>query len=197
MRLTSKVALVTGATYGIGTTILERLAEEGASVVYRERGRQGNERTDVRHAIAHHHAGTWPKNLARSTVTLAWADRHRRRLMMTDDSGEAFLLDLSDATRLAEGDGLALEGGGWLAVRAAAEAVADIRCAGAEELARIAWHIGNRHAPVQVLAGGILRILDDHVLIAMVHGLGGTVDRLVAPFQPEGGAYEGSVHAHG
>lgn len=150
----------------------------------------------MRHAISRHPAGSWPAESAQASITLAWADRHRRRLMMTDDNGHAFLLDLPETVRLAEGDGLALEGGGWIMVRAAVEAVADILCSSNEQLARIAWHIGNRHAPLQVLEGGALRILDDHVLVAMVEGLGGTVERAIAPFHAEGGAYMASGHNH-
>jgi urease accessory protein len=116
---------------------------------------------------------------------------------MTDDDHREFLLDLPHAAQLADGDGLPLAGGGWIAVRAAAEAVADIGCENPAAMARIAWHIGNRHAPLQVLDGGRLRILDDHVLIAMIEGLGGRVDRLTAPFHAEGGAYGGSTAQHG
>ncbi|MEK7245719.1 MAG: urease accessory protein UreE, partial [Pseudomonadota bacterium] len=57
------------------------------------------------------------------------------------------------------------------------------------------WHIGNRHVPVQVLPDGVLRILDDHVLVDMVRGLGAGVVRHRAPFAPEAGAYAGG-HKH-
>ena len=124
-----------------------------------------------------------------ATVTLAFADRHRRRIRLTDDAGQPFLLDLPDATRLADGDALVLEHGGHIRVAAAIEAVADITCRDAAHAARVAWHIGNRHTPVQVLPDATLRIADDHVLVAMAEGLGATVRRHDAPFSPEPGAY--------
>lgn len=155
----------------------------------------------MRRAVAHHVAGSWPAREAAASVTLAYADRHRRRIKLTDDAGEAFLLDLERAVHLADGDGLALEGGGFIRVKAAEEAVLDIRCTGAGHAARVAWHIGNRHTALQVLPGGRLRILDDHVLKAMLEGLGATVTETHAPFQPEPGAYanghdHGAGHAH-
>lgn len=131
------------------------------------------------------------------SVTLPFDQRHRRRIKMTDDAGEAFLLDLPDAVLLSDGDGLVLDDGGVIAVRAAAEPVADVHCASPEMAARIAWHIGNRHTAVQVLGDGVLRIADDHVLVGMVEGLGARVVRTVAPFEPEGGAYSPGGHGHG
>lgn len=116
---------------------------------------------------------------------------------MTDDAGEAFLLDLAKPVVLADGDGLALEGDGVIRVRAADEPVADVRAVTAAETARLAWHIGNRHTPVQVLADGTLRIHDDHVLVAMLEGLGAGVTRRLAPFAPEPGAYAGAADGHG
>jgi urease accessory protein len=116
--------------------------------------------------------------------------------LVADDGGE-FLLDLPEALVLREGDGLGLDDGTWLAVRAADEEVCDISCPTPEALARIAWHLGNRHLPVQVVAGG-LRIRDDHVIVAMLEGMGAAVTRRKAPFDPEGGAYaRGHTHAHG
>ena len=144
-------------------------------------------------------SGSWDESPA-ATVTLAFDERHRRRIRMTDDDGRPFLLDLADAVLLGDGDGLELEDGGVIAVKAAVEPVADIHCADAETAARIAWHIGNRHTPLQVLAGGVLRIRDDHVLVAMVEGLGAVVTRATAPFAPEGGAYassQGQGHGNG
>jgi len=141
-------------------------------------------------------AGNWPADAAVGEVTLAFDERHRRRLRMTDDTGEPFLLDLAKAVVLVDGDGLALDGDGYIRVRAAAEPVADIRAETAAETARLAWHIGNRHTPVQVLDDGTLRIRDDHVLVAMLEGLGAFVSRRLAPFSPEPGAYAGDGHGH-
>lgn len=150
----------------------------------------------MRHAISHHPAGSWAADTAVASVTLPFEERHRRRVRLTDDAGEPFLLDLDHAVRLGDGDGLALEGGGMIAVRAAEEAVYDIRCRDAVHAARVAWHIGNRHASLQVLADGGLRILRDHVLKDMLVGLGAEVIESVAPFAPESGAYSGG-HGHG
>ncbi len=151
----------------------------------------------LRHAVAVSRAGAWPEQRAEATVTLTFNDRHRRRFRLTDDHGRPFLLDLATATRLANGDGLEMDDGGWLCVIAADEPVATIRAATPRAVARIAWHLGNRHTPVEVRPDGSLRILDDHVLVAMVEGLGGRVSRSQAPFNPEAGAYSGQGHGHG
>ncbi len=143
----------------------------------------------MRRAVEFIPAGGWPQCDCTGTVTLAFDDRHRRRIRMTDDAGEPFLLDLAAAVRLADGDGLGLEGGGIVRVAAASEPVADVVCATAEECVRIAWHMGNRHTAVQILSPCSLRIQDDHVLVSMAEGLGGEVSRTRAPFAPEPGAY--------
>jgi len=150
----------------------------------------------MRRAIDAKPAGTWG-DAPTSSVTLAFEDRHRRRIRMHDDAGEPFLLDLAEATQLRDGDGLMLQEGGVIAVRAAEERVADITARTTVNATRIAWHIGNRHTPLQVLADGTLRITYDHVLIAMVEGLGAAVTEGVASFQPEGGAYAAGHHDHG
>ena len=133
--------------------------------------------------------------MALDTVTLAYLDRHRRRIRLVAGSGEAYLLDLPRAHHLVEGDGLELEGGGYLRVRAAAEPVLEITAADPAGLLRIAWHLGNRHLPLQV-TGERLRIRADHVIAEMVTGLGGRIIQLEAPFDPEIGAYAADHYAH-
>jgi len=141
--------------------------------------------------------GHWPRGEARATVTLAFDDRHRRRMKLKDDGGAEFLLDLPQATVLEEGDGLALSDGGWLAVRAAPEALMEVTAHSPEQLARLAWHIGNRHLPAQIGRDRIL-LRDDAVIGEMLVGLGAHVHRVSAPFSPEGGAYDGHMpgYAH-
>ncbi len=130
------------------------------------------------------------------TVTLAHDERHRRRIRLVSDGGTDFLLDLAETHRLAEGDLLALDNGRFLQVRAAPEPVLEVEAANPVELARLAWHLGNRHTPVQVLEDGKLRLRDDHVLAAMLEGLGASVTRRTVPFSPEHGAYAGHGHGH-
>src|SRR5437899_5775366 len=149
----------------------------------------------MRRAIAVHHRGYWPEDAAIDTVTLAYLDRHRRRIRLVTDSGQAFLLDLPRAHHLVEGDGLELEGGGYVRVRAAAEPLFEIMTANHADLLRIAWHLGNRHLPVQI-AGARLRVRADHVIAEMVTGLGGEIVALEAPFDPETGAFA-IAHHHG
>lgn len=115
-------------------------------------------------------------------------------MRLTDDAGEPFLLDLERPHVLADGDGLLLAEGGVIAVHAAAEPVVDVTAVDIVAMARLAWHIGNRHAPLQVLADGGLRIRDDPVLISMLKGLGARVVRRSAAFAPEGGAYATDHH---
>jgi urease accessory protein len=142
----------------------------------------------MRRAIAVHRRGAWPEEAALDTITLAYVDRHRRRIRLVADSGEAYLLDLPRAHHLVDGDGLELEGGDYLRVRAAPEPVFEIEAADPADLLRIVWHLGNRHLPLQV-AGARVRIGADHVIAEMVAGLGGRITRLEAPFDPETGAY--------
>ncbi len=143
----------------------------------------------MRRAISVRRSGGWPEHTALATVTLDFTGRHRRRIRLTDDVGQPFLLDLSEATRLDDGDGLVLEDGSFIRVAAAAEAVMDIRCRDSVLGLRIAWHVGNRHTPMQILHDGCLRIGVDEVLADMIVGLGAEVKRHRAPFTPEAGAY--------
>ena len=141
-------------------------------------------------------AGQWPSGAARGTVTLGYDDRHRRRLRLTSDAGEAFLLDLPRAGVLEEGDGIALSDGTWLRVKAAPEALLEVTAASPALLLRLAWHLGNRHLPAQIDPHRIL-IRDDYVIAAMLEGLGARLARVEAPFTPERGAYAGEHdHSH-
>jgi urease accessory protein len=127
------------------------------------------------------------------TVVLDFDDRHRRRMVMTGTRGLAFLLDLEHAVALRGGDALVLEDGRLVEVVAAAEPLLEIRGRDPQHLVRIAWHLGNRHLPTQIMAKA-LRIRRDHVIEAMVRGLGARVIEIEAPFDPEGGAYEAGGH---
>jgi urease accessory protein len=129
------------------------------------------------------------------TVVLDFDDRHRRRMAMTGTRGLEFLLDLENAVALRGGDALVLEDGRLIEVVAAPEPLIEIRGADPLHLVRVAWHLGNRHLPTQIMAKG-LRIRRDHVIEAMVKGLGARIIEIEAPFDPEGGAYAGGGHAH-
>ena len=128
------------------------------------------------------------------TVVLDFDDRHRRRMAMTGTRGLAFLLDLENAVALRGGDALVLDDDRLIEVVAAPEPLAEIRCNDPHHLVRVAWHLGNRHLPTQIMPKG-LRIRRDHVIETMVKGLGARVIEIEAPFDPEGGAYAGGGHA--
>ena len=140
---------------------------------------------------------------AADTVVLDFDDRHRRRLVMTATRGLEFLLDLEVAIALRGGDALVLEDGRLVEVVAAPEPLVEIRGNDPLHLVRVAWHLGNRHLPTQIIGKG-LRIRRDHVIEEMVKGLGARVIEIEAPFDPEGGAYAaghpheaaGAAHAH-
>ncbi|MVT68866.1 urease accessory protein UreE [Bradyrhizobium pachyrhizi] len=134
------------------------------------------------------------------TVVLDFDDRHRRRMVMSGTRGLEFLLDLENAVALRGGDALVLEDRRLVEVVAAPEPLAEIRGSDPHHLIRVAWHLGNRHLPTQIMPKG-LRIRRDHVIEAMVKGLGARVIEIEAPFDPEGGAYaehaHADAHAHG
>jgi urease accessory protein len=122
--------------------------------------------------------------------------RHRRRLALKTEEGETILLDLAVAVHLHGGDKLLLDDGAIMVVEAVDEPLLQITATDMSALIRIAWHLGNRHLPTQLL-GSALRIREDHVLEDMVRRLGGTVTHVAAPFDPEGGAYAASSGHHG
>jgi len=147
----------------------------------------------MRRAIAVHRQGAWPEAAALGTVTLAYVDRHRRRIRLLTDEGNPFLLDLGQVEHLLDGDGLEFDDGGYIRVRAAPEPVIEIFADRPTDLLRIAWHLGNRHLPLQATEDR-LRIRDDHVIGGMVEGLGGRIRRVETAFDPEIGAYTGPAH---
>ena len=126
-------------------------------------------------------------------VELDYDERHRRRISMRTASGREFLLDLPHAIQLADGDGLALSDGSTVLVRAKPERVIDARAGHPVDLVRLAWHLGNRHVPTQIL-GDSIRIRYDSVILDMLVGLGSDTEIRDAPFHPERGAY---AHEHG
>lgn len=141
-------------------------------------------------------SGAWSGEPA-DTVVLDYDERYRRRVVMTGIRGLGFLLDLPEAVMLRAGDGLKLEDGRVVEVVAAPEELVEIRAADAAALTRIAWHLGNRHLPTELLRKS-LRIRRDPVIEEMARGLGGAVVAIEAPFNPEGGAYvRGPAHDHG
>ncbi|MEJ6388194.1 urease accessory protein UreE [Gymnodinialimonas ulvae] len=128
-------------------------------------------------------AGDW-SGAAADRIALDYEGRFVRRKRLLTESGRAVLLDLAQVHSLEHGDGLVLADGRVIEIVAAPEPLLKIT----GDLARLAWHIGNRHTPCQVM-GDHLLIRDDHVLKAMLEQLGAGVAALTAPFRPEGGAY--------
>ena len=137
--------------------------------------------------------GTWNAASAIDRITLDYEGRHRRRYRYVADGGTNFILDLKQTTLLHDGDGLRLGDGRIVLVQAAPEALVAVTANDVDALIKLAWHIGNRHLPAQLSADRIL-IRDDAVIVDMLRGLGASVEKIVAPFTPERGAY---AHAHG
>jgi urease accessory protein len=133
--------------------------------------------------------------LVADTITLDHAGRHRRRIVLTAAAGTEFLLDLEKATAVKGGDAFKLEDGRLVQVIAAPEQLIEIRAETPTRLARIAWHIGNRHTPAEITDDAVY-IENDAVLAEMVRGQGGQVSKVSRPFEPERGAYEGTGHGH-
>lgn len=131
---------------------------------------------------------------ADDTITLESTARYRRRIKMTSDHGIEFLLELPNARLLKDGEAILLADGRAVKVISKPEAVYEVRARDAVHLLRITWQIGNRHLEAQIRED-CLYIRRDPVIREMLEGLGATVSEIMAPFDPEGGAY--SDHAHG
>jgi urease accessory protein len=128
-------------------------------------------------------------------LTLDHDHRLRRRIVLTTESGRQVRLVEARPVQLRDGDGLRLADGAIVQVDAAPEPLVEITAHDTAALVRIAWHLGNRHLPTQ-LVGETLRIRRDHVIEEMVVGLGGHCRHVALPFDPEGGAYEGRGGGH-
>ena len=133
-------------------------------------------------------------------VELDWDTRQKSRFDATDSSGRHLGVFLPHGSVVRGDDVLVCENGSLIRVEAAAQPVMVVR-AGADhgsafDLLRAAYHLGNRHVPVQVGEGWLL-LGQDHVLKEMLLGLGATVTEETAPFEPEAGAYGGGHHHHG
>ena len=149
----------------------------------------------MHYASLHRPAGHWPKEKAAGALTLDFDARHRRRVLLTTDQGEDFLLHLPNTVAIADGDGLQLDDCRWLKVQAAAEHVVEVRHKHPACLTCLAWHLGNRHVPTEI-RNEVLRIRPDRVIEHMLLGFGAHLIQLRAPFQPELGAYGGHGHHH-
>lgn len=144
------------------------------------------------HAVARG-AGTQ----AADRVTLDYRDRFLRRKRLVTEGGATLHVDLPETVSLDEGDALVLLDGRHVAVAAAAEPLVAVTAADPRALARLAWHVGNRHTPAEIGEGRLL-VQRDHVIEDMLRRLGATLTPLMAPFRPEGGAYgHGRTHGHG
>ncbi|MEX3854166.1 urease accessory protein UreE [Paraburkholderia sp. BR10923] len=129
------------------------------------------------------------------TLTLAFDERRKSRLAATLDNGEEIALLLPRGSVLRDGDVLVADDGGLVRVVAADEAVLVVRASDALTLTRAAYHLGNRHTPVEV-GTDYLKLEYDPVLADMLERIGATLEQVSLPFHPETGAYGGG-HKHG
>ena len=137
-----------------------------------------------------------------AVLTLPYELREKSRLRATLDTGEEAATFMPGGTVLRDGDRLRGEDGRIVKIVAAPELVYRIECHDPEDFARCAYHLGNRHTPIQVLGAAedghlVLRIRADSVLKDMLERLGAHVQDETAPFEPEAGAYGGGHHHHG
>ncbi len=131
-----------------------------------------------------------------ATVRLTYDARMLRRKRLQTAEGEGFLVDLPQTTSVNAGDAFALEDGRFIGVAAADEPL--MRVTG--DLVRLAWHVGNRHAPCAIEPDALV-VRREKVMRAMLEQLGATVSDFDGPFTPEGGAYGhgrtmGHDHSH-
>lgn len=129
------------------------------------------------------------------TIVLDSADRHLRRKLITTNQGDKVMVDLAEPVLLGDGDLLVLEDGQAIEIIAAKEKLYAVTPGVAAPLRHLAWHLGNRHLAAQIDEDRIL-IRRDHVIRAMLEGLGATVEEVIERFQPVHGAYHVSEHGH-
>jgi urease accessory protein len=150
----------------------------------------------MQHVTSYLPAGT-PSSNPIGKVVLPHDLRHLRRKLLHLENGDMIMLDLKEPVLFASGDMLVLGDGELIEIVAADEKLFEIKGRDRLHLIELAWHLGNRHLGAQIEEGRIL-ILRDHVIRAMLEGLGATVTEVSEPFQPARGAYHShGSHSHG
>jgi urease accessory protein len=129
------------------------------------------------------------------TLILPFAQRQAQQGFVFGVNGTCVELDLPEPSRLRTDDALVLDDGSLVEVVAEAEPLIEVRAVDLPSLARLAWHLGDRHVPVQVLERR-LRVRRDTAIEALLESLGAKLTALEAPFDPEGGAYEAPAGEH-
>jgi urease accessory protein len=129
-------------------------------------------------------------------LELPFETRQKSRFKARLASGEEVGVMLPRGEILRGGDLVTASDGRVIEIVASPESILNIQTEKSKDLARIAYHLGNRHVPVEV-GEGYLRIAEDHVLERMLQGLGAKLSKATAPFEPEAGAYGGVGHEHG
>jgi urease accessory protein len=129
------------------------------------------------------------------TLILPYAQRQVKQGFLFGIKGTCVEIDLAEPARLRTDDVLVLEDGGIIEIVAEPEPLIEARAADLAALARLAWHLGDRHVPVQVLERR-LRLRRDPAIEALLENLGAKLAAIDAPFEPEGGAYEAAHGGH-
>jgi urease accessory protein len=129
------------------------------------------------------------------TLILPHAQRQAQKGFLFGIKGTCVELDFAEPVRLRTDDALVLDDGALIEVVAEPEPLVEVRAADLPSLARLAWHLGDRHVPVQVFERK-LRLKRDPAIEAMLASLGAKVAVIEAPFEPEGGAYEPVADGH-
>jgi urease accessory protein len=135
------------------------------------------------------------KVIVHGQLKLPFESRQKSRLRTQLVSGEEVGLMLPRGEILRGGDLVTASDGRIIEVISQEEKLLHIETKTPQELAKAAYHLGNRHVPVQV-GENFLRIAEDHVLEELVKKLGATVSHVEEPFEPEAGAYAGGHHQH-
>jgi urease accessory protein len=129
------------------------------------------------------------------TLILPSAQRQAQKGFVFGVKGTCVEMNLAEPVRLRTDDALVLEDGGLVEVVAEPEPLIEVRAAGLPDLARLAWHLGDRHVPVQVFDRK-LRLKRDPAIEALLRNLGAKLVEIEAPFEPEGGAYAAPAGEH-
>ncbi len=140
-------------------------------------------------------AGGWT-GAAFDVAVLDHQERHVRRRVLRLAHEDEVLVDFPQAVSLEHGDALVMEDERLAEIISAEESLLEVTAHSAAELSELCWHIGNRHLAAQIEESRIL-ILRDHVIKAMLEGLGAHVREVSEPFHPMRGAYSGHSHSHG